>query len=116
MNRENLEYLRDVVIPYMEANPTSVDLNNYEADGECGTCRCLAGWYVALKYHMSFYDWVGEKEFEDLDDEYDNPHSPSDLLDLEFDLDTFHAQRLFDTAREAGVLEDRKKVLEELLK
>ena len=45
---ENMYYLRDTVIPWMEANPDRVDLN--QANSECGTYACLLGWFCVMRF------------------------------------------------------------------
>jgi hypothetical protein len=103
MNRENLEYLRDVVIPYMEANPEQVDFNSFE----CGTRRCLFGWYVHLRYEVpDFYRWL----------ELEQKSVPLAIRSEFGDFSENQMDILFGDDIYGGSLEDRKQALRGLLR
>lgn len=52
----NMYFLRDVVIPHMRKPGTLVNFDHWvsrgypDANGKCGTHRCLLGWYYFLRY------------------------------------------------------------------
>ncbi len=91
---ERLYHLRDVTIPWMEANPERVDFDHYES--ECETYRCLAGW----DYHFN-----GSKK---------NPSNTTCLEDAEFyglnrsNVEPDDWTFLFAEEDYAGSLSDRK--------
>lgn len=68
----NLYFLRDVVIPYMRKPGTLVNFNYWKMTTpswgkECGTYRCLLGWYHFLRYGSDIDEyavpWIIEENF-----------------------------------------------------
>lgn len=99
---ENLRYLRDVVIPWMEANPHQVDFD--ECLSSCQTRGCLGGWYCYLRYGVT------------------DPFEMTKFLANDFGGMLIHNGRphwysldpLFGIS-EVGTLEDRKERLDKLI-
>ena len=89
---ENLMYLRDVTIPWMEAHPARVNFDCVMTD--CGTLGCLYGWYGMMRYGA---DWR-RKALHDF-----GPNNPI----------VTHPQLFGSGPR--GTLADRKRYLDELI-
>lgn len=58
---ENLYFLRDRVIPWMEEHPERVDFDEVESD--CGTYRCAWGWYKHMRGLRGSFLYRYESEF-----------------------------------------------------
>lgn len=63
---DNLLFLRDTVIPWMERNPERVDLDHINGgEGDCGTTHCLMGWYSVMRYKKDWVDMTLERAAHD---------------------------------------------------